>query len=725
MADLATLGIAVDSSQAERGAISLQKLSGAARMAEQATKGTASGARAAAQANAVVASSADVAAASLTRQAGAARQAAVAVNDNMRRMGGGFSGLAAQVQDIGITAAMGMNPMIIALQQGTQIAGQMEAAMQNGGSAAGVFRQALLSLLSPVSLLAIGLTALLAAGLQMVDWPAAAAWALDMLAGALETVAPYAVAAAGALALIYAPSIVTGLVSLIALIARVGVAALAAAGSFTAAWLAAMGPVGWLVTALAAVGAAAYLLRDEIKQAIGVDVVAIMKGAGNFILSSFEVVYSEMKFLWATFPEIIAVAVFSAVDFLISGVNNMVRAAAAGIDELISYANKIPGVKLEPIGDPGDLISPIGDGGAGARLGAANRNQAAEYERIMAQDRLGQFGAAIGEGASAASEKLRELATWMTTVDEKGKKKRGAKTEAEKYQDVVDGANRRIATLRAEQEALGLTEFEAAKLRYETDLLNEAQQKGITLTEGQRAALSALAGTMAGVEVATERVKEAMAFAKDLTRGFINDLQSGLEQGKGFWESFGNAALNVLNKITDKLLGDVLDAIFRVSNAGGGGGGGIFGWLGKLLGFGGGGYSPAASSVLAGGGAGLYANGAAFNRGNVIPFAAGGIVTSPTVFPMAKGIGLMGEAGPEAIMPLRRTPDGRLGVEARGAVNDAPQRVSINVNVSGARGNTEIRDMVAEGVQQGLTQYDREVLPRRWSQIARDPNAVG
>ena len=44
-----------------------------------------------------------------------------------RRMGGSMSGLAAQFQDIGVTAAMGMNPMIIALQQGTQIAGQMEA----------------------------------------------------------------------------------------------------------------------------------------------------------------------------------------------------------------------------------------------------------------------------------------------------------------------------------------------------------------------------------------------------------------------------------------------------------------------------------------------------------------------------------------------------------------------------------------------------------------------
>lgn len=60
------------------------------------------------------------------------------------------------------------------------------------------------------------------------------------------------------------------------------------------------------------------------------------------------------------------------------------------------------------------------------------------------------------------------------------------------------------------------------------------------------------------------------------------------------------------------------------------------------------------------------ANGNAFQGGRVIPFASGGVVDSPTFFPMARGIGLMGEAGPEAIMPLKRGPDGKLGVVAQG-----------------------------------------------------------
>ena len=56
--------------------------------------------------------------------------------------------------------------------------------------------------------------------------------------------------------------------------------------------------------------------------------------------------------------------------------------------------------------------------------------------------------------------------------------------------------------------------------------------------------------------------------------------------------------------------------------------------------------------------------------GKVMPFADGGIVNSPVLFPMGGGTGLMGEAGPEAIMPLARGPDGKLGVRGgQGAVN--------------------------------------------------------
>jgi len=71
-----------------------------------------------------------------------------------------------------------------------------------------------------------------------------------------------------------------------------------------------------------------------------------------------------------------------------------------------------------------------------------------------------------------------------------------------------------------------------------------------------------------------------------------------------------------------------------------------------------------------------FADGGVFAQNGIQKFARGGIVNGPTMFPFAKGVGLMGEAGPEAIMPLRRGADGRLGVAASGGAG-----VNVTVNV--------------------------------------------
>lgn len=73
-----------------------------------------------------------------------------------------------------------------------------------------------------------------------------------------------------------------------------------------------------------------------------------------------------------------------------------------------------------------------------------------------------------------------------------------------------------------------------------------------------------------------------------------------------------------------------------------------------------------------------FAKGGVFDTGNVTAFADGGVVSRPTFFGYAGGrLGLMGEAGPEAVMPLTRGPDGKLGVQTHGAGQD-PLVVNIN-----------------------------------------------
>jgi lambda family phage tail tape measure protein len=98
----------------------------------------------------------------------------------------------------------------------------------------------------------------------------------------------------------------------------------------------------------------------------------------------------------------------------------------------------------------------------------------------------------------------------------------------------------------------------------------------------------------------------------------------------------------------------------------------VLGWIRRAVGLIGGAASAGSTSgswtqeaVLAG----VSAKGNAFDRGRVVAMANGGIVTGPTLFPMARGMGLMGEAGPEGVLPLKRGRDGRLGVISSGRGN--------------------------------------------------------
>ena len=77
-----------------------------------------------------------------------------------------------------------------------------------------------------------------------------------------------------------------------------------------------------------------------------------------------------------------------------------------------------------------------------------------------------------------------------------------------------------------------------------------------------------------------------------------------------------------------------------------------------------------------------------FAKNKIVPYAMGGIVSKPTIFPMKNGMGLMGEAGAEAIMPLKRGSDGKLGVQASGG---GIGNIVVNVDASGSsvQGNQE------------------------------------
>lgn len=101
-----------------------------------------------------------------------------------------------------------------------------------------------------------------------------------------------------------------------------------------------------------------------------------------------------------------------------------------------------------------------------------------------------------------------------------------------------------------------------------------------------------------------------------------------------------------------------------------------------------------------------FANGAPFSQGKVMPFAQGGVVSGATTFPMRGGTGLMGEAGPEAIMPLARGPDGKLGVRSASGGGGGPQ-VVMHITTPDVQGFQRSQSQIAAQMGRALSSGNR------------------
>lgn len=181
------------------------------------------------------------------------------------------------------------------------------------------------------------------------------------------------------------------------------------------------------------------------------------------------------------------------------------------------------------------------------------------------------------------------------------------------------------------------------------------------------------------------RMRETMVF----TGREVNTLSSGISGG--LRKAFDGLIFDgmKLNDALKTVANTIADQVYSIAIKP------VTGALGGLLAQGVGGLM----------GAGMpFANGGAFSQGRVMPFAKGGVVSSPTGFPMRGGMGLMGEAGPEAIMPLTRGPDGRLGVQAGGgrAVN-----VVMNITTPDIQGFQRSQSQVAAQVSRALARGQR------------------
>jgi lambda family phage tail tape measure protein len=395
-------------------------------------------------------------------------------------------------------------------------------------------------------------------------------------------------------------------------------------------------------------------------------------GFANAAVNSFEGAFEAIKAVWGLLPAAIGDLAFQAANSLIEGVEAMLNGVVSRINGFIDGVNaglEALGVERR-IGLIADLdLGQLENRFAGAATQAANAAQdafaGAFADNPLAVPDLGLAGAATDAAASA--EAWRQTAATLAdgvlqpleALEALRAAMRTAGTEAETALDAATLAADRFDAALAEDETGG----PAAAL---DDTAAAAGRAGGALQSAADVARQSWDAARAAVE----RTQEiARGLADDIT----GPIKEALKSGELSWQTFASAisgiAQNLANRLIDNAFKPIEDALFRAfSGAGTGGGGGLFGWLTSALG------------GLFGIG-GTFARGGAFGQaGEITAFASGGVVSRPTVFPFARGIGLMGEAGPEAILPLRRGRGGRLGVEASGEGQGAQSATRI-VNV--------------------------------------------
>ncbi|EOC0480732.1 phage tail tape measure protein [Cronobacter sakazakii] len=361
----------------------------------------------------------------------------------------------------------------------------------------------------------------------------------------------------------------------------------------------------------------------------------------------------------------------------------------------------------------------------------ADLSIATEVQKVRASqgEKAAELFAASHEAGTKWTEEQRKsieagavaLAQWTQKADEAVRKQREM---ADALKDLKDAARRYQdeAGLTAATSGMGSRQRDQYRERQEVERVFDKTDKGAEAIAARQAALDALdkkyqqakaseldwrAGVSAGLSDWMDNVSN---IAGTVSQGITSTMDSALDNvsamlvgNKASWKDWGLSVLQTISKVALQM---------AVVNAMGGGSSGS-GLLGSLLG---GIVGGVAGSVSGGANAGtaIQNYGASFQfnaKGGVYSSAdlssySGSVVDTPTFFAFAKGAGVMGEAGPEAIMPLTRDATGRLGVKALGSGTQSGAGVSVSIgtiNFSGGTGGAQGNANAAGAVANQLT----------------------
>ncbi|RWS53276.1 phage tail tape measure protein [Enterobacter cloacae] len=230
--------------------------------------------------------------------------------------------------------------------------------------------------------------------------------------------------------------------------------------------------------------------------------------------------------------------------------------------------------------------------------------------------------------------------------------------------------------------------------RYLDERLRD-QQGFYTASDAQRSnwAAGMKEGFANWADTASDYASQSADLVNNSMSGLVGNISEALAGNKVDWEDWSKSVLASMQKI-------ILNAMIVNSLQSSMGGGGF---LGGLFGGSAGGSTPSGSYNSAASGLQLNAKGGTYASASLSAYS-NSIVRSPTYFAFAKGAGLMGEAGPEAIMPLTRSADGSLGVRVTGT-QAAPGgggeiHITQHINVSG-NGDAALNRAMQEAARQG------------------------
>jgi len=403
----------------------------------------------------------------------------------------------------------------------------------------------------------------------------------------------------------------------------------------------------------------------------GAAVFAVSAVAG-FIKTTSALVMTSL----AAVPPALTLAFQSAYNAIIGIMQKIVDTAAEALNELIMFANKVPGVDMgyfvAPEFSKYDTSEAVGQL---SKLGEALRVTSTE-----AADLAGTMRKVQAEADKIAM--ARAVNSWRVTVTPGDDTKRnptsaGGDPIAEKARrrferDMIQ-ADARLELQRLEQQSIGKSTYETERLRVQTELLNQAREAGVPLSEADRIKIEAISNAMAGAIVQTENMRAAYDMLRDETRSFFSDFAKGLKDGESATELLANGLDRIADKLIDMAINQLVDQAL----------GGLFGMGGPQSGANGGlGAGFASLFGFAKGGVMIPGQGPA----NLPRFARGGISRRAAIF---------GEAGPEAAVPL---PDGRripvdMRLPAIPKAQSAPAAPVLNMSL-----NIDARGATSEGV---------------------------